>query len=113
MPFRTYLGAILSAIEGHPVAPSICNSNVELDLDVIDEEDEGGDNDQDHSNEDDDLKTYHGTPPTRGTLSITCASCGRGCGHAHPCNESELMVCPLFCPHLSSFSLAQLSDYFI
>jgi len=113
VPFRAYLGAILSAIEGHPVAPSTCNSNVKLDLDVIDEEDEGEDNDQNNLNEDDDLKTYRGAPPTRGTPPITCASCGRGRGHAHPCNESELMVCSLFCPHLSPFSLVQLSDYFI
>ena len=65
MPFRAFLGAILSVVKNLPVEPSAYNSDMELD--IIKEEEKDGPLPEDDI--DDDSGAYHGDSGGRATTS--------------------------------------------
>ena len=87
-PFRAFLGAILSVVKDVPVERSTFNSDMELD--IIEEEDNGPLPENDI---DDDSGAYQGSSGGRATRS-------RAHGE-HENTESGLIVCPFHGRYLS------------
>ena len=84
-PFRAFLGAILSVIEGAPVERSAYSSDMELD--IIEEEEDDGPLPEDDI--DDDSGAYRGSSGRRATTSRPAT---RSRGNEN--TESELIVSP-------------------